>query len=162
MIYSVKNGYTIEDMLHFGYGHIDAARKLFGDDPAFLDSAGYLAHLGVELVLKAWHLSCFGHFDNTHNLIDLFVALKEKDRSLNIGTDNEMFLSELDEFYLLRYPRCKNGPIEVGTEQLKPFDALLDSLWAEMPKELVETYEKINLSKKGGRTLMKMMSSEGK
>jgi HEPN domain len=155
MAYTEKDGYTIEDLLHFGYGHVDAARALFKDDPAFLDSAGYLAHLGVELVLKAWHLAWFGQFDNTHNLIALFGAMKEKDNTLNIGVENETFLAELDRLFLLRYPRRKGGAVEVGSDQLALLDVLLDALWKAMPSELIETYEKIDLTKKGGRILMK-------
>jgi HEPN domain-containing protein len=155
MAYTAKDGYTIEDLLHFGFGHVDAARALFKDDPVFLDSAGYLAHLGVELVLKAWHLAWFGQFDKTHDLIELFDALRKKDASLDIGADNEGFLNELDKFYLLRYPRRKDGAVEVGSDQLESLGALLDALWKVMPKELVETYEKIDPTKKGGRILMK-------
>ncbi len=160
MAYTAKDGYTVEDLLHFGYGHADTARALFEDDPAFLDSAGYLAHLGIELVLKAWHLAWFGQFDNTHDLIELFGALKKKDISLDIGADNDTFLAELDKFYLLRYPRRKEGPVEVGSDQLGHLDALLEALWEAMPKELVEKYEKIDRTRKGGRVLMKKKITE--
>lgn len=153
--YSAKDNYTVEDLLHFGYGHLDTARALFDDDPAFLDSAGYLAHLGAELLLKAWHLAWFGQFDNTHDLIGLFNALKKKDSALDIGTENEEFLTALDKFYLLRYPRRKDGPVEVGSNHLNQLDALLDELWRQFPKELIETYEKIDRTKKGGRVLMR-------
>lgn len=152
--YSEKDGYTVDDLLHFGYGHLDTARVLFDDDPAFLDSAGYLAHLGAEIVLKAWHLMWFGQFDNTHDLIRLFNALKIRDSTLDIGAEPEAFLTELDRFYLLRYPRRKDGPVEVGSDHLNQLDALLDALWKQFPKELIETYEKINRTKKGGRVLM--------
>ena len=145
MVYKATDDYTVEDLLHFGYGHVDTARTLFGDDPAFLDSAGYLAHLGVELVLKAWHLAWFGRFDKEHDLIKLFMALKKKDGSLDIGADNEKFLTELNKFYLLRYPRRKNGPVEVGSDQLEHLEALLEALWKTIPKELVETYENVKI-----------------
>jgi len=155
MAFTSADGYTVEDLLHFGYGHFDAARALFQADAAFLDSAGYLAHLGVELVLKAWHLAWFGQFDNTHDLVELFDALKNKDGALDIGGENQRFLSELDKFYLLRYPRQKDGPVEVGSDQLEHLDALLEALWKVMPKQLVEIYEKIDPTMKGGRILMK-------
>jgi len=154
MAYTEKDGYTIEDLLHFGYGHIDAARALLQDDSEFFDSAGYLAHLGVELVLKAWHLAWFNQFDNTHDLITIFGDLKTNSVFLDIGVENEVFLEELDKFYFLRYPRRKDGPIEVGSDQLEPLDALLDALWEAMPKQLIETYEKIDRANKGGRVLM--------
>lgn len=160
MAYTAKDGYTVEDLLHFGYGHIDTARVLFEDDPAFLDSAGYLTHLGIELVLKAWHLAWFGEFNNTHDLLELFGELKKKDGSLNIGNDNKKFLAELDKFYLLRYPRRKAGPIEVGSDQLKQLDALLEALWKSLPEQLVESYEKLDRTTKGGRVLMQKKIQE--
>lgn len=161
MAYTEKDGYSIEDLLHFGYGHVDAARALFRSDPAFLDSAGYLAHLGVELVLKAWHLAWFGQFDNTHDLIELFAALKKKDGALDIGAENEAFLTKLDKFYLLRYPRRRAGAVEVGSDHREPLDALLDALLKAMPKELIEGYEKLDRTKKGGRVLMKKKIEAG-
>ena len=154
MTYTAADGYTIEDMLHFGYGHIDAARSLFSGNPALLDSAGYLAHLGAELVLKAWHLSCFGQFDNTHDLVELFTPLK-RNCSLDLGVENENFLKELDGFYLLRYPRRQNGAVEVGSDQLPNLEKLLSKLWDLMPSELKESFTNIDPTKKGGRVLMK-------
>lgn len=153
--FSAKDGFTVEDLLHFGYGHVDAARTLFEGDPAFLDSAGYLAHLGTEVVLKTWHLLWFGQFDDTHDLVRLYDELKRKDNSLNIGAEHEAFLAELDKFYLLRYPRRKKGAVEVGSDQLTHFDALLNALWDKSPKELIDTYEKLDPTRKGGRVLMK-------
>lgn len=160
MAYTAKDGYTVQDLMHFGYGHIDAARALFEDDPAFLDSAGYLAHLGVEVLLKAWHLQWFGQFDNTHDLVALFKAIKEKDKKIDIGVENETFLEKLDAFYLLRYPRREKGAVEVGSEQLKHIDALLDALWEKMPRELIATYEGIDRTRKGGRVLMRKRKTE--
>lgn len=152
--FSIKDGYTVEDMMHFGYGHVDAARTLFEEDPAFLDSAGYLAHLGAEVVLKAWHFHCFGEFHDIHNLVDIYRNLKTKNPSLDIGTKNEEFLAELDKFYLLRYPRCTKGPVEVGSDQLPQFDALMHAIWQSFPTELVEIYMRLDPSRKAGRVLM--------
>lgn len=141
--------------MHFGFGHVDAARALFeGGDSAFIDSAGYLAHLGTEVVLKAWHLHCFGEFPTIHNLVEIYEQLKTRNNFLVIGVKNEEFLAELDRFYLLRYPRRNRGPVEVGSDQLPQFDALLDALWQSFPNELVEIYNKIDPTRKGGRRLM--------
>ena len=153
--FSAKDDFTVEDMLYFGYGHIDAARTLFEDDPSFLDSAGYLAHLGTELILKAWHLLWFGQFDNTHDLVHLYTRIKENDNSRNIGADNETFLAELDKFYLLRYPRRKEGPVEIASNQLIHFDTLHDALWEKFPIELKDSYATLDLARKGGRVFMK-------
>jgi len=45
--------------------------------------------------------------------------------------------------------------VEVGSDQLEHLDALLEALWKVMPKQLVEIYEKIDPTMKGGRILMK-------
>ena len=95
MVFSIEDGYTVEDMLHFGYGHVDASRKLFMDDPEYLDSAGYLLHLGVEVVFKSWHLFLFEKFDSTHDLMGLYKKLKDTDQSIDIGEDNEKFLADI-------------------------------------------------------------------
>jgi len=153
--FTAKDGYTVEDLLHFGYGHVDTARVLFEDDPTFLDSAGYLAHLGTEVVLKAWHLQWFGRFDDTHDLVKLYNQLKEKDGSVSLSAEHESFLAELNKFYLLRYPRRKKGPVEVGSDQLEQFDTFLEALWQKFPKELIEIYQKLDHTKKGGRVLMR-------
>jgi HEPN domain-containing protein len=155
MVTFTKNdGFTVEDMLHFGYGHIDAARALFKDDAAFLDSAGYLAHLGTEVVLKAWHLQAFGKFEDIHVLTTLYNELRTHDKKIDLGSEHEAFLKELDHFYLLRYPRRKKGPIEVGSEMLEQFEGLLESIWQFLPDEMVNIYESMNPTKKGGRVLM--------
>ncbi|MGO9176881.1 MAG: HEPN domain-containing protein [Desulfobaccales bacterium] len=153
-IHSEDDGFTVEDMLHFGYGHIDAARALFEDDVAFLDSAGYLAHLGTEVVLKSWHLHIFKKFQEGHSLETLYRELKANNNNIDFGPENEAFLKELDKLFLLRYPMRKQGPIEVGSDMLISFDNLLESLWRLLPNEMEAIYNKIDRTKKGGRRLM--------
>ncbi len=152
--FSINDGITVEDMLHFGYGHIDAAIALFKDDAAFFDSAGYLAHLGIKVVLISWHLHTFGQFKNIHELDTLYMQLKTLDNKIDLGTENENFLKELDKFYMLRYPCRKEGPIEVGSDMLVQFEKLLDSLWQLLPDEMKDIYNRIDRTKKGGRVLM--------
>lgn len=152
--FTKKDGFTVEDMLHFGYGHVDAARALFDDDAAFLDSAGYLAHLGTETVLKAWHLHDFGQFKDTHGLVVLYNELKSKNPHIHLRPEQEAFLNTLDGFYSLRYPRKKAGPIEVGSDMLPQFEELLNSLWRLLPEEMVDINNSIDQTKKGGRVLM--------
>ena len=51
--FSKEDGYLESDFLHFGYDHIDTALSLMNDDNSdSYDSAGYLLHLGFELLLK--------------------------------------------------------------------------------------------------------------
>lgn len=158
--FSEKDGYTVSDLLHFGFNHADAARSLFDDNPEFLDSAGYLAHLGTELILKAWHLHWFGQYNDIHGLVTLYEKIKEKEGAAGVSAANEKFLAELQNFYQLRYPRRAKGPVEVGTDHLHKFNELLDDLWGCLPQEMVDIYENIDSTKKGGRVLMKIKSND--
>jgi len=90
--YKKIDGFTEKDLLQFGYGHIEAAIALFKDEPVFLDSAGYLAHLGTEVVLKAMHFFAFGEFKNCHNLYTLYDELKQQNRAFEIDQTNVDFL----------------------------------------------------------------------
>jgi hypothetical protein len=56
---------------------------------------------------------------------------------------------------LLRYPRKKDGPVEVGSDMLAQFNELLDALWLVFPEEIVNIYQKIDPNQKGGRRLMR-------
>ena len=149
-----SDGFNEEDLLHFGYGRIEAAYALFNNDPKYLDSAGYLAHLGTELVLKACHLYHFDQFEESHNLINLFDKLKSHDNSYDIEQKSIDFLNELCKFYLLRYPRRGEGPIEVGSDMVDQLTDLLESLWQVFPDKIVEEYNQIDTTKKAGRILM--------
>jgi HEPN domain-containing protein len=149
-----NDGFTEKDLLQFGYSHIEAAYVLFKDDPIYYDSAGYLAHLGTELLLKAWHLFIFGEFKDTHRLNSLYEDLRNHKNTTQIAKKNVDFLEELDRFYFLRYPRLKEGPVEVGNDMLSQFDALLDDLWQVFPPEIIKIHDEIGRNNKGGRILM--------
>ncbi|WP_366141901.1 HEPN domain-containing protein [Propionivibrio sp.] len=64
-------------MLHSSLDHLRAAESLFQASPLFFDSAGYLAHISVELLLKAWLLHSAGKFSGIHGLRDLYAELEK-------------------------------------------------------------------------------------
>ncbi len=66
--FTQKDGLLPEDLVHCGLDHLAAAEALFATNASHFDSAGYLAHIGVELLLKGWHLQVFGEFEGIHNL----------------------------------------------------------------------------------------------
>lgn len=71
--FTEKQGYSPRDLFHFGIDHLESGRILYTQGPASsFDSAGYLAHLGIELLLKAWHLHQFKRFENEHSLVKLY------------------------------------------------------------------------------------------
>jgi HEPN domain-containing protein len=154
-VFSTKDGYRVDDMLQFGLAHVSAACVLFNKSASYYDSAGYLAQLGVELILKAWHLHSFGEFHDKHNLIALYDELIAKDASIKIGAKHVRFLKELDTFYLLRYPRRNEGAIEIGSDHLQPVEALVEAVLAMYAETAKQIIKRIDPTKKGGRVLMK-------
>lgn len=87
-------------------GHLLAARQIFEiQNPELyrdtLLSAGYLCHLGIELLLKGCWLNKCGYFRNTHGLVSL---AKEAKLLKQMGKQHQVVLSHLDTFYNMRYP----------------------------------------------------------
>lgn len=152
--FTEADGYSVRDILHFGVDHLESARILFGQGANCLDSAGYLSHLGLELLLKAWHLHQFKSFENKHDLVGLYGCLKPCLDGKPFSVEQNGLLQKLDSYYELRYPR-QHAPIETGTDDWLPIEELLDTLWDQMPKELSSVLFEIVPTKKGGRVLMK-------
>jgi HEPN domain-containing protein len=75
-----------------------------------LDSAGYLSHLGIELLLKALLLDSTGEFHDDHSLSQLLAKLKSKGVELRVDAKQRTTLSRLDEFHRLRYPDVVDSP----------------------------------------------------
>jgi hypothetical protein len=151
--FTEADGYSVSDLIHFGVDHLESARILFGNGANCLDSAGYLSHLGFELLLKAWHLHQFKSFENRHDLVGLYNPLRPFLDGKVFSAEQEGLLQKLDSYYELRYPRHYD-PIETGTDDWASIDGLLEIFWDQMPKELLSVLPKIVLTKKGGRVLM--------
>src|SRR5436190_23698313 len=62
-----SDGYTERDLLQSATDHLASARRLFEGGPRCFDSAGYLSHLGIELILKAFLLHRDGEFPGEHS-----------------------------------------------------------------------------------------------
>ncbi len=153
--YTKEEGYLESDLLHFGYDHIDTALFLINEkDPNRYDSAGYILHLGFELILKAWHLHAFSFFKDTHKLEDLINKLRQNGYKIEFKEREAKTIKIINKFYNLRYPRRVEGPIEIGADMFDDIQSILESLWQQLPKELIEVYNKIDPLRKGGRVLM--------
>jgi hypothetical protein len=137
------------------------AQLLFdGDDPGHFDSAGYLAHIGVELVLKAWLLEVAGEFEGIHNLEALFELLTKKHGAAALDEEQQKVLKMLDQFEHLRYPNPKQ-PTEIGDGDLPHIEALVGHICRAMPQSIPDALEKIALGRKGGRVLMRKKIDDG-
>jgi len=146
--------FNAEDLLKSGIDHISSAEYLLvSKDPRMYDSAGYLAHIGIELMIKAWLLHANSEFEGIHPLRDLFEQLKESVPALHFSETEHQTIDYLSNFVELRYPN-KIRPVEIGQEDIEQIYDLANALWQQMPDNLVEQYEALPSNKKGGRVLM--------
>jgi HEPN domain-containing protein len=113
-IFTVKDGLKPADLVHCALDHLSAADFLFKSGPHHFDSAGYLAHIGIEMLLKGWLLQTNKSFEGTHNLISLHKALVEISATKELNDESKEVLVKLDGYEQLRYPNL-NSPTEVVT-----------------------------------------------
>ncbi len=72
-----EDGFTSEDLLIDAHGHLASAHVLFTYSPSCYFSGGYLAHLGIELIFKAYLLHLSGSFQDDHDLEALKTKIEE-------------------------------------------------------------------------------------
>lgn len=149
----VDDGLVPADFVHCGLDHVTAARLLFDSDPSHFDSAGYLAHIGVELLLKAWLLQVNGQFDGVHSLRELYSQLEGKCGATKLESPQIAILNVLDQYEQLRYPNPKH-PTEVGEDDWPQIESLVGFICRAMPLEIAEMLEGIVPGRKAGRVLM--------
>ena len=150
-----NDGLTAADFLHAGLDHMTAAKLLFeSDDPSYFDSAGYLGHMAVELLVKAWLIEVAGEFEGIHNLQALYDELEKKYGVEPLDDEQRDVLKMLDKFEQLRYPNPKQ-PTEIGDEDLPRIEALVGYLCRSMPSSIPEALGNIEPGRKGGRVLMR-------
>lgn len=106
--YSTSDGYQARDLVHYGVDHIKAAKVLFEKEASLFDSGGYLAHLGLELLLKAWLLEVSSEFPKTHSLVALVNKLNERQKQIVLSEEDKTLLRLIDEYGELRYPTPTN------------------------------------------------------
>ena len=153
-IFTTADGLVPVDLLHSSVDHLKAAQKLFDSSPSFFDSAGYLVHLAIELMLKAWLLHSAGEFKGHHGLRDLHTDLVREHSARNLTAGESDTMTLLDRYSDLRYPN-RNDPVEVGNESVQGIDNLFDAIFNQLPQELLDAFAIVNPLEKGGRVLMK-------
>lgn len=153
------DGYIPADLAHCGIDHLGAAEVLFKTGPSHYDSAGYLSHLGIELVLKGWLLEAAGAFNDGHRLSDLYQDLVNRKLAEPLDATSTALLTKLDTFFSLRYPKPE-APTEIGSEDLDTVRELGRLLYKAIPESLRHELEKIEPGKKAGRILMRKRKEE--
>ena len=158
--YTKNDGLIPADLVHCGLDHLTASKLLFGTGPHLFDSAGYLAHLAIEMLLKGWLLEVNGAYEGTHSLKRLHSELVGSSTATPLDSDLEMMLRKLDGYEQLRYPNLVS-PTEVGDDDWFQINQLAGEICRSMPESIVEELEKINAGDshmpvtKAGRVLMK-------
>jgi HEPN domain-containing protein len=157
--FTKTDGLEPADIVHCALDHLSAAQFLFESNPIHFDSAGYLAHLGVEMLIKAWLLESVGEFEGIHNLQRLYSTLIEHRETEILGGIKLEILQKLDKYEQLRYPNL-NTPTEVGDDDWQNITALVGHLCRSMPPEIYKDLTEINKNesmpvRKAGRILMR-------
>jgi len=148
--YTSKDGYNYIDLFHFGNDHLKAADYLFKYSPVYYDSAGYLYHLGFELILKSICLFKNGYFENVHDLksiLKLVETLKSNKKY------NRKALDIINTYNDLRYPKIIS-PIEIGLDDLPKIIEFREYIESEIPNEMKIQIKNISVLNKGNRVLM--------
>jgi len=148
------------DLLQAGLDHLKAAEILLRESPEVFDSAGYLAHLGIELMIKSWMINSIGSFNAIHHLKQLIKDMKKGNCKLSLTKRDLQTLTYIEKFNELRYPSLiSRNPVEIGSEDIDQIYELVDTIWQQMPEQLVTEYEEIPHGKKGRRVFMKKLKS---
>ena len=148
-----KDGFSEKNLLQYGIDHLRTSKHLFEYSPICYDSAGYLSHIGIELIFKAWHLHIFNFFNGDHCLERLYNKIIDKYSYKQLPKKHLTTLFLLDEFEELRYP-SPNKSIEIGSDDFIKIEELSLCLLKKMPKKFIKVYSEISIINKGGRVLM--------
>lgn len=152
--FTTVDGVFPADLLRSGIDHFKAATLLFGAGPSYLDSAGYLAHMAAEQMLKAWLSHLAGQYKGIHVLRELHHELVTSWGAVPMSAEHEKIRELLDKYDQLRYPNRAN-PIEIGNDDLPMIEEFICYLFNSLPEPLRLTIERVNPVEKGGRVLMK-------
>jgi len=146
------DGYEPGAFLEAARDHMRSSLVLFDASPYCYDSAGYLAHLAVELLMKALLLELTGSFPREHSVRRLGKRLETLGATFhpNAGRIPEL----LDEFNELRYPRPA-PEVEIGDDDRDPIVQMYNSLWAAVPVDIRPTTPTSRFVTKGTRVLMR-------
>lgn len=152
-IFKRHDGFSEGELLHSAIDHLSSAKVLFDTNARCFDSAGYLSHLGIELILKALLLNKSDQFPNEHALAKLSELLVKLGVMLNYTRDHKDTLRTLDKFYELRYPKESN-PIEIGSDDWSKIEPFFEHLIFLLPDQIQQDLRQVNHSEKGNRILM--------
>jgi HEPN domain-containing protein len=152
-------GFSEKDLLHSAMDHMASSQVLLGIGYHGLDSAGYLAHLTMEIFLKAFLLHRDDEFPETHKLENLINRCLSDDFKFTLDQESAELLKKLDRFNDLRYPD-PDDPVSVSTEELESLPRVATAVLANFPDSLINELDHLDDPQpdgtfvKGGRVFM--------
>lgn len=149
-IYSYEDGYSYIDLYQYGIDNLNSADVLFKYGPEYFDSAGYLCHLGFELILKSLCLYSNRYFEGEHDLKNI---VKLVDKIITFDKQKKRVLNVINTYKELRYPN-RNNPTEVGIDDLPSIHMLKAYIIDNIPTNMKKELEKLSVLNKGNRVLM--------
>lgn len=158
-VFTKEDRYDPVHCVEFSVDHLNTAEVLFATGFRFFDSVGYLAHMGGELLLKAWLPELTGQFEGVHSLQSLHTELVRDHGAPALDAAQSELLRILDEYGELRYPAP--NPPEVGNENWAAMKALIQDIAALIPDRLFEDLEKVPQARKGARIVMQKKRRDG-
>ena len=115
-VFRRSEGYSPYDLLEYGKAHLKSAQIIrINGDVTLIDQALYLAHLGIECILKSFILSIKSEFTDEHSLSRLANQLSDIGSFLDKKVIEQ--INPYSELYKLRYPNPLD-PIESGSEDI--------------------------------------------
>ena len=130
-----------------------AAMLLFDTkNPQVQDSAGFLTHLGIELLLKAALMHQRARFPNEHNLGSLRAHLSDAGCVIDLSSADASAFDRISAFHKLRYHDPKGLP-EIGHPYREFIHNLYLTLLKKLPERLSQAIANIDHTQKSGRRL---------
>ncbi len=158
-LFGASHGFRGPELVESARDHMRSALVLFDASPYCLDSAGYLSHLSIQLLLKVLLLAVKGEFPATHSVQQLFTDLQRELPETVLTDRGEYTLTLVDGWGELRYPR-PHDPVEVGNEEVDLVISLFRTLVAFVPEDMRPVEDPSGFVTKHGRVLMRKLREE--
>lgn len=130
-VFRRSEGYSPYDLVEYGKAHLKSAQIIcINDDVTLIDQALYMAHLGIECILKSFILSIKSEFTDEHSLSKLVIQLSD----IGFPLDKNIIekIKPYSELYKLRYPNPLD-PIEAGSEDIDKILSIEEILLQNVP-----------------------------
>jgi hypothetical protein len=131
-----SDGLSEQDLLLLAMDHLHACSHLFRIGPGGLASAGYLARLGIGLLLKALLLQRTGTFPAVDELELLAGECRTSGTGLRLADPQRDLLARLDRIYGHPYPDPDVAET-IRAGDVETIHSLWHAIVDRLPQELI-------------------------